>query len=188
MVVPMDKMQSLEASDYSSSDPEESTDYHDDTSSGLSRSADFTLLDTIERILDKGLVINGDISIDIAGSELLSLRINLVIASLETAKRYGIQLPWENWNNEGIKNEPIENHEDSNIEGNILDDYNEHYGPSGNLLTKSHNHVNASKAKPRRAQQGNGNSNIHYKTRRKKKSNEGSALSPRTTAYSRLHR
>jgi hypothetical protein len=27
--------------------------------------------------------------------ELLSLKINLVIASLETAKRYGIRLPWE---------------------------------------------------------------------------------------------
>jgi hypothetical protein len=188
MVVPMDKMQSLEASDYSSSDPEESTDYHDDTGSGLSRSADFTLLDTIERILDKGLVINGDISIDIAGSELLSLRINLVIASLETAKRYGIQLPWENWNNEGIKNQPIENHEDSNIDSSMLDDYNEHYGLSGNLLTKSHKHTNASKAKSRRAQQGNGNSNVHYKTRHKKKSHNGGALSPRTAAYCRLHR
>jgi hypothetical protein len=27
--------------------------------------------------------------------ELLSLKINLVIASLETAKRYGLRLPWE---------------------------------------------------------------------------------------------
>jgi len=25
------------------------------------------------------------------------LKINLVIASLETAKRYGIKLPWEKW-------------------------------------------------------------------------------------------
>jgi hypothetical protein len=28
------------------------------------------------------------------------LKINLVIASLETAKRYGIKLPWEKWEKE----------------------------------------------------------------------------------------
>ena len=62
------------------------------------RSHDLTLLDLVDRILDKGMVINGDITIAIAGADLLSLKINLVIASLETAKRYGIELPWEKWN------------------------------------------------------------------------------------------
>jgi hypothetical protein len=57
-----------------------------------------TLLDLIDRILDKGIVINGDITIAIAGTDLLTLKINLVIASLETAKRYGVELPWEKWN------------------------------------------------------------------------------------------
>ena len=42
-------------------------------------------------------MINGDITILVAGTEILSLRINLVIASIETAKRYGIELPWEKW-------------------------------------------------------------------------------------------
>ncbi|HJT09538.1 MAG TPA: gas vesicle protein [Candidatus Nitrosotalea sp.] len=54
-----------------------------------------TIVDLIDRILDKGVVITGDITVSIVGVDLLSLKINLVIASLETAKRYGIKLPWE---------------------------------------------------------------------------------------------
>lgn len=184
----MDKMQSLEASSYSSPDPSESGDNHDDMSSGPSRSADFTLLDTIERILDKGLVINGDISIDVAGAELLSLRINLVIASLETAKRYGIQLPWENWNNQGIKNQPMENHNDSNIVGaGILEEYSQDYNPSGNFFTKSYDRANPAKGRSSRAQEGNGKNSIHNKSRRKKKSTVNTVY-PRSTAYGRLRK
>jgi len=56
---------------------------------------ELTVLDILDRILDKGVVINGDITVAIAGVDLLTLKINLVIASLETAKRYGIPLPWE---------------------------------------------------------------------------------------------
>ncbi len=56
-----------------------------------------TIVDLVDRILDKGVVITGDITISIVGVDLLSLKINLVIASLETAKRYGIKLPWEKW-------------------------------------------------------------------------------------------
>ena len=56
---------------------------------------DLSLVDLLDRILDKGVVINGDITVAVGKVELLSLKINLVIASLETAKRYGIRLPWE---------------------------------------------------------------------------------------------
>ena len=56
---------------------------------------DLTLIDLLDRILDKGVIINGDITVSIGKVELLSLKINLVIASLETAKRYGLRLPWE---------------------------------------------------------------------------------------------
>ena len=56
-----------------------------------------TIVDLVDRILDKGVVITGDITISVVGVDLLSLKINLVIASLETAKRYGIKLPWEKW-------------------------------------------------------------------------------------------
>ncbi|MDE1853670.1 MAG: gas vesicle protein [Thaumarchaeota archaeon] len=56
---------------------------------------DLTLIDLLDRILDKGVIINGDITVSIGKVELLSLKINLVIASLDTAKRYGLKLPWE---------------------------------------------------------------------------------------------
>ena len=52
-------------------------------------------MDLLDRILDKGVIVNGDITVTIGKVELLSLKINLVIASLETAKRYGLRLPWE---------------------------------------------------------------------------------------------
>lgn len=58
---------------------------------------ELTVIDLLDRILDKGVVINGDITVSIVGVDLLSLKINLVIASLETAKRYGLKLPWEQW-------------------------------------------------------------------------------------------
>jgi hypothetical protein len=58
---------------------------------------DSNIIQFLDRILDKGIVINGDITVFIAGVELLSIKLNLVIASLETAKRYGLELPWEKW-------------------------------------------------------------------------------------------
>lgn len=62
-----------------------------------------TIVDLIDRILDKGVVITGDITVSIVGVDLLSLKINLVIASLETAKRYGMKLPWEKWERQPLK-------------------------------------------------------------------------------------
>lgn len=67
---------------------------------------ELTVLDVLDRILDKGMVINGDITVAIGGVDLLALKINLVIASLETAKRYGIPFPWEKKEQVGKKPEP----------------------------------------------------------------------------------
>ena len=52
-----------------------------------------TVADIIDRVLDKGLVINADIAVSLAGIELLSIRIRAVLASLEAAAKYGLQLP-----------------------------------------------------------------------------------------------
>ena len=52
-----------------------------------------TLADVIDRILDKGLVINADITVSLVDVELLSIRIRAVLCSLETAARYGLELP-----------------------------------------------------------------------------------------------
>ena len=45
-----------------------------------------TLADVLERILDKGLVIAGDIKIKLVDIELLTIQIRLVICSVEKAK------------------------------------------------------------------------------------------------------
>jgi hypothetical protein len=50
--------------------------------------------DILERVLDKGLVIAGDIQINLLDIELLTIKLRLVIASLETAKAVGIDW-WE---------------------------------------------------------------------------------------------
>ncbi len=48
------------------------------------------LADILERVLDKGIVIAGDIRICIADIELLSIKIRLLVASVEKAKEMGI--------------------------------------------------------------------------------------------------
>jgi predicted nuclease with TOPRIM domain len=53
-----------------------------------------TLADILERVLDKGIVIAGDISVSIASTELLHIRIRLLIASVDKAKEMGINW-WE---------------------------------------------------------------------------------------------
>jgi hypothetical protein len=48
------------------------------------------LADLLERILDKGIVIAGDIKISLVEVELLTLQIRLVICSVDKAKELGM--------------------------------------------------------------------------------------------------
>lgn len=48
------------------------------------------LADVLERVLDKGIVIAGDIKIDLLDIELLTIRLRLLIASADKAKEMGI--------------------------------------------------------------------------------------------------
>ena|SRR5512146_344466 len=50
--------------------------------------------DILERVLDKGLVIAGDIQVNLLDIELLTIKLRLVIASLDTARQVGIDW-WE---------------------------------------------------------------------------------------------
>ncbi|MFD5349010.1 gas vesicle protein, partial [Streptomyces anulatus] len=50
--------------------------------------------DILERVLDKGIVIAGDIKIDLLDIELLTIRLRLFVASVDTAKKAGIDW-WE---------------------------------------------------------------------------------------------
>jgi hypothetical protein len=51
--------------------------------------------DILERVLDKGIVIAGDIRVNLLDIELLTIKLRLVIASLDTARDVGIDW-WEN--------------------------------------------------------------------------------------------
>ncbi len=53
-----------------------------------------TLADILERVLDKGLVIAGDIRVNLLDIELLTIKLRLVIASVDTARQIGINW-WE---------------------------------------------------------------------------------------------
>lgn len=49
-----------------------------------------SLADTLERVLDKGVVIVGDIAVCVVDIELLTLRVRLFIASAQTAREMGM--------------------------------------------------------------------------------------------------
>ncbi|HVW44806.1 MAG TPA: gas vesicle protein [Amycolatopsis sp.] len=77
------------------------------SASGNHQSAN--LGDILERVLDKGLVIAGDIQVNLLDIELLTIKLRLVIASLETAREVGINWwesdPWLTGDSERLKNE-----------------------------------------------------------------------------------
>ncbi|WP_435192690.1 gas vesicle protein [Streptomyces sp. NRRL F-5630] len=52
------------------------------------------LADILERVLDKGVVIAGDIKIDLLDIELLTIRLRLFVSSVDTARKAGIDW-WE---------------------------------------------------------------------------------------------
>lgn len=49
-----------------------------------------SLIDILDRVLDKGLVIAGDISVSLANVELLTIRIRLLICSVDKAEQIGL--------------------------------------------------------------------------------------------------
>lgn len=65
--------------------------------------------DILERVLDQGIVIAGDIQVNLLDIELLTIKLRLVVASLETAKEVGINWwendPWLTGRNDGKQNE-----------------------------------------------------------------------------------
>lgn len=55
---------------------------------GLTRTA--SLVDLLDRVLDKGLVVAGDIKISLAEVELLTIRIRLLVCSIDKAEQIGL--------------------------------------------------------------------------------------------------
>ena len=48
------------------------------------------LVDVLDRVLDKGLVVAGDIKVSLAEVELLTIRIRLIVCSLDKAQEIGL--------------------------------------------------------------------------------------------------
>jgi hypothetical protein len=59
-----------------------------------SPTAPSSLADILERVLDKGIVIAGDIQINLLEIELLTIKLRLLVASVDRAKEMGINW-WE---------------------------------------------------------------------------------------------
>ncbi len=53
-----------------------------------------SLADILERVLDKGIVVAGDIRVDLLDIELLTIRLRLIVASVDRAREMGIDW-WE---------------------------------------------------------------------------------------------
>ncbi|HKF87815.1 MAG TPA: gas vesicle protein [Propionibacteriaceae bacterium] len=61
----------------------------------LRSSAPANLADILERVLDKGIVIAGDIRVNLLDIELLTIKIRLLVASVDKAQEMGIDW-WRN--------------------------------------------------------------------------------------------
>jgi hypothetical protein len=70
------------------------------------------LADVLERVLDKGIVIAGDIQINLLDIELLTVRLRLLVASADKAREMGIDW-WEG--------DPFLSKGSSNGDGNSLE-------------------------------------------------------------------
>ena len=71
------------------------------------------LVDVLDRVLDKGLVIAGDIKVSLAEVELLTIRIRLLICSLDKAQEIG--LDWWRYDRElspGGRREALAEHDE----------------------------------------------------------------------------
>lgn len=60
--------------------------------------------DILERVLDRGIVIVGDIKVSLLDIELLTLKLRLLVASVDTARQLGIDW-WEHdpWLSSGAR-------------------------------------------------------------------------------------
>ncbi|MEK7876875.1 MAG: gas vesicle protein [Pseudomonadota bacterium] len=54
-----------------------------------------TLVDLLDRVLDKGLVLNADIIICLAGVPLIGVNLRAALAGMETMQKYGLMTDWD---------------------------------------------------------------------------------------------
>lgn len=51
-------------------------------------------MDVLDRALDKGLIVNADVMISLAGVPLIGLKLSLALAAIDTMIEYGV---WNDW-------------------------------------------------------------------------------------------
>jgi hypothetical protein len=61
-----------------------------DLTAGTGNRGSASLVDILDRVLDKGLVVAGDIKVSLADIELLTIRIRLMICSIDKAEEIGL--------------------------------------------------------------------------------------------------
>lgn len=54
-----------------------------------------SLVDLLDRVLDRGLVINADIIISLAGVPLIGINLRAALAGMETMVKYGVMKEWD---------------------------------------------------------------------------------------------
>jgi hypothetical protein len=62
-----------------------------------------SLIDILDRILDKGLVVAGDVRVSLANVELLTIRIRLLVCSIDKAEEIGLN--WWRYDNSLVAQE-----------------------------------------------------------------------------------
>lgn len=59
------------------------------------RNSHATLVDLLDRVLDKGLVIHADLIISVAGIPLIGVNLRAALAGMETMQKYGLMTDWD---------------------------------------------------------------------------------------------
>lgn len=59
------------------------------------REVNATLVDLLDRVLEKGLIINADIIISVAGVPLVGVNLKAALAGMETMLKYGMMKDWD---------------------------------------------------------------------------------------------
>ena len=59
------------------------------------RNTNATIVDLLDRVLDKGVVINADVIVSVAGIPLIGVNLRAALAGMETMLKYGIMQSWD---------------------------------------------------------------------------------------------
>jgi hypothetical protein len=59
----------------------------------VTQQRDIALIDLVDRLLDKGVVLSGDITLSVANVDLVYVGLRALVSSVATAEREGVPLP-----------------------------------------------------------------------------------------------